>query len=487
MPTRLVSRTALLGFLALGICTPAHSQVTTLTVLQQNYFGENGTGTIPGDIDEIRAVNPDVVTLMDGYSYEAYNIATSLGYYVAQNGEGTAVASRYPILAVDGLTSIDHGGLGVTIQLAPDQRIHVWACHLPSTSYGPYLVQQGKTAQQIVSSENTYRMPNLNAVLTLMPHDIASGEPTFLCGDYNAPSDLDYSGIAWPEEPACRNAGLLDSYRILHSGNRLAPPAFAYNDPGITWTPFTQYEPSNAFDRIDFNNYSAASGISPTTSITIDETNSSPNFDSDHRGVLTTYSLTPPARKSTASIPLPATSSTGTQIRPFLSWLPSIGATSHNVFFGTTNPPPSIGNQANSYYNAGLLKPSTKYYWRIDEVTSGGTVTGAVWSFTTGNNASVTSGSASYAVNTPITINFANGPGNTKDWIGIYPAGSPYGSGSSSTNWCYLNGTQTTPNKAIKNGTVKFATGISSKGAYVARFFSNDGYYLMDQVPFTVQ
>jgi hypothetical protein len=357
-------------------------------------------------------------------------------------------------------------------------------------------LQQGKNAQQVISNENTTRMPNLNAVLNLMPQDIASGEPAFLCGDYNAPSDLDYAAIAWPEEPACRNAGLTDSYRTLNPNNPKYPlstvvnpayPAgFAYNSPGITWTPFAQDEPNNCFDRIDFNNYTAPSGVTPTSSITIDETNSSTNFDSDHRGVLTTYSLTPPTRKTTAGIPLPANGSTGAQIRPLVSWLPSTGATSHNVYLGTANPPAFVGNQTNSYYSPGLLKPSTKYYWRIDEVTSGGTITGTTWTFTTANDAYVTS-APSFAVGAPITINFNNGPGNTTDWIGLYQAGAPYGSGSASVNWCYLNGTQTAPSKGLKNGSVTFAGGLSTKGTYVARFFSNDGYYLMDQVTFTVQ
>ena len=59
------------------------------------------------------------------------------------------------------------------------------------------------------------------------------------------------------------------------------------------------------------------------------------------------------------------------------------GATSHDVRFGTANPPPFIQNQAGTTYNPGTLAGSTTYYWRIDEKNAAGTTTGTVWSFST--------------------------------------------------------------------------------------------------------
>jgi len=54
------------------------------------------------------------------------------------------------------------------------------------------------------------------------------------------------------------------------------------------------------------------------------------------------------------------------------------------VYFGTTNPPPFIGNQTATIFYPGTMTISTTYYWRIDEVGPyGGTTTGTVWSFTT--------------------------------------------------------------------------------------------------------
>ena len=123
--------------------------------------------------------------------------------------------------------------MGATIELSADQRVHFFNAHLNYTSYGPYLLQDGKSANQIISSENSVRMPGLNELLTLAASFKDTAEPTFVVGDFNAPSHLDYAALNWPESIACYNAGLADSYRVLHSGNRRYPGPFAFNEPGV--------------------------------------------------------------------------------------------------------------------------------------------------------------------------------------------------------------------------------------------------------------
>ena len=67
-----------------------------------------------------------------------------------------------------------------------------------------------------------------------------------------------------------------------------------------------------------------------------------------------------------------------------LSWKPGVTAATHDVYFGTTSPPPFIGNQAESSF-AGPLESDTTYYWQVDEIEADGTTiyTGDIWSFTT--------------------------------------------------------------------------------------------------------
>jgi hypothetical protein len=84
-----------------------------------------------------------------------------------------------------------------------------------------------------------------------------------------------------------------------------------------------------------------------------------------------------------ASNPNPANGATGVDLNADLSWTAGIGATSHDVYFGTSNPPAFQGNQTGATFEPGTLNYSTTYYWRIDEHNTGGTTLGTVWSFTT--------------------------------------------------------------------------------------------------------
>lgn len=85
----------------------------------------------------------------------------------------------------------------------------------------------------------------------------------------------------------------------------------------------------------------------------------------------------------------PANAATNVGLPTSLNWNPGACTQSHDVYFGTTNPPALIGNQISATYNPGTLLPNTTYYWRIDEKNSVGTTTGVVWNFTTAIASSV--------------------------------------------------------------------------------------------------
>jgi hypothetical protein len=89
------------------------------------------------------------------------------------------------------------------------------------------------------------------------------------------------------------------------------------------------------------------------------------------------------AAPSAASSPSPADSATDVSITADLSWTAGSGATSHDVYFGTSSPGTFQGNQAATTFEPGVLANNTTYYWRIDEINAGGTTTGTVWNFTT--------------------------------------------------------------------------------------------------------
>ena len=88
-----------------------------------------------------------------------------------------------------------------------------------------------------------------------------------------------------------------------------------------------------------------------------------------------------------ATNPYPADGATDVPIAVSLSWTAGFGATSHDVYFGTSSPPAFIYRTANGY-SPGTLEPGTTYYWKIDEVVpvvEGPPIIheGDVWSFTT--------------------------------------------------------------------------------------------------------
>lgn len=88
---------------------------------------------------------------------------------------------------------------------------------------------------------------------------------------------------------------------------------------------------------------------------------------------------------------------------------------------------------------------------------------------------SVTPGKTSYTVGESIVINFAGGPGNAKDWIGIYTNGVTPDGNPASLDWRYTNGTQTSGGNATA-GSVTFPAPVLAAGTYKIWFLANDAY-----------
>ena len=98
----------------------------------------------------------------------------------------------------------------------------------------------------------------------------------------------------------------------------------------------------------------------------------------------------PPSR---AHSPVPRNGRENVKSDVTLSWTSEYKASSHDIYFGTTNPPPFIANQEMVEFDPGQLQGGTTYYWRIDDKNANGTTQGDTWSFTSGSSA------ASVAVN----------------------------------------------------------------------------------------
>ena len=83
-----------------------------------------------------------------------------------------------------------------------------------------------------------------------------------------------------------------------------------------------------------------------------------------------------------------------------------------------------------------------------------------------------------------IQITFVDGPGNAKDWIGVYPPDAQPGP-TPSTIWQYVDGTRS-GTRGVKEGTLVFPNGLSLGGDWLAYFFVNDSYTRLDTNLFRV-
>jgi hypothetical protein len=98
--------------------------------------------------------------------------------------------------------------------------------------------------------------------------------------------------------------------------------------------------------------------------------------------------------------------------------------------------------------------------------------------------AAVATDHGAYYPGETIVVSFNNGPGNPKDWIGIYPEGVEPGS-VGSTLWLYVDNTQS-GTKGLREGSVTFSAGLNLAGTWVAFLLLNDGYTKLANTTFTV-
>lgn len=371
-------RTCGAAALLLALLTSARAEPLTQVKVMSFNIWVQGVHGLSNVVEAIRTSGADLVGLQECNAATAQTIATGLGFHVLP-ASGCSIVSRYPIVDSQTIGSSTR----ITVEPHPGQRLHLFNCHLPAYPYGPYDLKNGQSQAFVINQENQTRMSPLNLLLNAMQPWLASADACFLTGDFNAPSHLDYTDFPWPTSVATVEAGLGDSYHEMHPGNRKFPDQFAYDEPGITWTPRTDQEPEGVFDRIDFVYYSLGDGATPTHSTELDARNSANPWPSDHRAVLTTFTLTPQTLGGLVSAPFPAHNATSVRGNILLTWLPASNMVLQAVYFGTNSPGELRVNTTNSYFAPNSLLPGTTYFWRVDTTTASGVITGQVWSFTT--------------------------------------------------------------------------------------------------------
>ena len=90
---------------------------------------------------------------------------------------------------------------------------------------------------------------------------------------------------------------------------------------------------------------------------------------------------------------------------------------------------------------------------------------------------------AVYLPNEPVLVKFRDGPGNLRDWVGLYPENASAGN---YTVWQYLDGSQTGV-APLSAGETLFVKGPPREGVYEVRCYENDGYVELASATFEVR
>lgn len=277
---------------------PVESTITadTLTVLSFNILYGGDEVDFTKTVELIRRVDPDIVGIQEAEgNIERLANALNWKYYDPR----LHILSKYPILTNDST-----GWYFAWIEIQANHFIAFSNIHLPSDPYGPELVRDGFTQEQVLKNEDTLRLRELDEHLRIFDLLKHRGVPIVATGDFNSPSHRDWNDtrfltrshmrypIAWPVSVSMEAAGLLDTYRQANPN--------VLEAPGLTWTPGYPNAPlasNETHDRIDFI---WAWGIDATLYATLagEKISSGVSFfvepyPSDHRAVVSTLVVTP--------------------------------------------------------------------------------------------------------------------------------------------------------------------------------------------------
>jgi len=480
-----VRRLAALGSLLalLLLAGPAAAEPLTVMTFNVWYGGVQVEQERIGQA--IRAAGADVVGVQEPEG-NLRPIADAAG--MAYTDETLHLISRYPIFAVE------RGGIRFGyVAVGPGRVVAIGNVHLPSSPYGPELVRDGKTAAEVLANERATRLGEIRPYLGPLARQAGRGVPTFLTGDFNTPSHLDWTPAAaaarpqvkyplrWPVSAALERAGFRDSYREIH------PDPVAR--PGLTWTagtPPPRIRDRETLDRID---WVTASGPATTLASRLVGEPGGPDVDigvpwgSDHRAVASTFDVTAAAAPPLAHVE-PRVVRRGSMVtiryagargpakrigilrpggrRPIVS-LPIADTSDHRAaFFGTAGLRPGV-------YRAALLS-----HGRV-------TASSRFWVLARDARPRIRTSRRVYAPGQPIRLRWSGMPGNRFDWVGIFNGGRTldvYGY----LGFSYLG--------ALPTGRMSMTTadlGRLAPGRYVAGLFLDDGYGMLARTSFRVR
>ena len=368
--------------------------------------------------------------------------------------------------------------------------------HLTCCPYGPEEAAAGKRARQVLALERSLRLPEIRPYIRSLGPLARRGVPTFLTGDFNSPSHLDWTEavslarprrvpypLAWPVSLALARAGFRDSYREAH------PDPVA--DPGYTWTPGTpppRIRRRETLDRIDW--VMAAGPARTLAARLVGETGGpdvevgTPRYGSDHRAVASTFSVTPATAPALVSAE-PRVVTRGRRVS--VRYTGTMGGAGRRIAVlrgASSKPLMSIpiydaSDHLAGYFGTGTLRPGA---YRAALLRGNGSVAASYrfWVEAPGTKPAIRATRRSFARGEPIRLSWEGAPANRLDWLGIYPAGE-------GDLYNYLGFRYTGARPSGRMSFTKADLGTLEPGRYRATLMLDDGYSVLAQTSFRVR
>jgi endonuclease/exonuclease/phosphatase family metal-dependent hydrolase len=484
---------------------PAGSQTIDLRVMTFNIEYGGVEVDFASVSKAIKAAHADVVAINEGYG-NIPRLAAALGWQFFDIR--SQIVSRFPVLTPPGSDAVPlHRGARTTdgravfVEIAPGRVVAIVNVHLPSSPYSPFKVQKGAPAREILALEKRVRVPALQSPLKTARNLVADHLPVFLLGDFNSPSDLDWTKatvglrdqirypLRWPASAAVEASGLVDSYRAVYPN-----PA---TDQGLTWPasrPFVKgYNPGPngaAADRIDLL-YSGGparatqSWVVGEAGSTYSDISVSP-WPTDHRAVVSQFVVTPAPTPTLVSV----RSRLVVRGAPLIVDYSAVDANADSLAIAsaaaTGNPVISDRVKHDARGTARVdttsLKPGEYEAGLLDDGTLLAQM--AFWVEAKGGEPGLQIDKRSYDRGDPIGVSWTDAPGNRNDWLGVFRHGGVPGV-DSYVGWTYLGAE--IAGSTILDGKINGVDLPLPKGRYSVYMLKDDGYDILARADFAIQ
>jgi endonuclease/exonuclease/phosphatase family metal-dependent hydrolase len=425
-------------------------------------------------VEAVRAGGADILGIEEAWG-NTERLADELGWSFDPR---TQVISRFPVLDPP-----DADGRFVYVQVRPGAVVAVANVHLTSSPYTPNKLVRGEIGlDEVIEQEERVRLPELEPVLDAVVPQHRAGVPTFLLGDFNTPSHLDYVeeavgsrpeipfAVEWPVTVAAEEAGFVDSFRAVH------PDPVAV--PGLTWPAGRpelkgEWNPPEGApnDRIDL--VMAAGPATPTASVVVGEEGADgvdvtvDPWPSDHRSVVSTFAVVPASPPEPLVAATPRLVDAGDPVD--LTWI----APGVSEIAVTGNGSDAHAVRVDAAAGTVPVEGLDVGRYAVEARGAGGVLaTAPLWIREPGSGPVIATSKDRYEPGEPIDVSWTNAPGNRWDWIGLYRRGA-----DPDVAW-YLNWFYT---RGEIEGRGTFDDGSEGKwprkpGEYTVYYLIDDGY-----------